>query len=449
MDPETTRPARARRYAFAAGDYLTRFPFGSEFSLLIESPFEKRGWKPRTSSSTGVLFPGSAIRFEEQYYEIFTFEAASSFICYYLKPWDDRFPIRVQFDYSRQECLKVAEERNAGKRQETARGGILLLAPLAGLLPEVDQYRVQNEFGIQATRLTLISAVACLFPGGAASILLLAEMLGGDVAQSHIFLYLAGCYLFLESLVRLYTSMKLEEPMGSLLAWIPMTLVSTIVRIWNAKKEPEAYRDKKEILPLDVVQEAQESGYDLEIMSVLPKPHWSVFTGIHFHDKWYGVVDSNTLTGPKSRKAYRFLLKEAPEGFCFRNTCEYREDEARRLQAERYRADRLTWVSTFAWLWGLLSERDQERLAELYDFDALKFTRITFIALGLLGFFNLAASLLNIASHRSRPADIILLIPALYLLLETYERWKQWRAGRPAGSLLGLIARPFAKRLLE
>src|ERR687891_2834269 len=101
-----------QRVHFAAGDYLTRYPEGHHYKLRIDAPFEKPGWKARSFSPTGQsIFPGTAIEFEGRYYEVVfqDYEQGPTLrICYYLNPWEDHFPIRLQFHYNKEECRNTA-----------------------------------------------------------------------------------------------------------------------------------------------------------------------------------------------------------------------------------------------------------------------------------------------------------------------------------------------------
>lgn len=434
-----------RKY-FAAGDYVTREPQNSSFQLLIESPFEKAGWNTRTSSPLGTTFPGTAIRFEDRYYEVLLVQSDGPSFRYYLNPWEEKFPIRLQFAYTPQQCLRELKARERKKKWERWRAFALVLSPLTGLLPAREQTLIQNEMGISATRMTSLSALLTLIPGGASIILLFVSVIAGGLGEEGVrfqFFYVIGSYLFLESLLRIYSAFKLEEPMGSVFIAIP---VSIFREIFSSKKTKDI-EVTTQTLPADEVLAVEGKEHDLEVVSVLPKPHWKITTGIQFEGNWYGLVDSLTLEGKEKR--YKFLLKKAPDHFVFRTTTLYTRGEVNQLLRDRRRSERITWVNTFAPFWGLLKEKDQERLEAVYDFDSLKFTFITIIALALLGLFNALASISKLIAGQASRLDHLLLVPALYLLAESVVRWKRWRQGHPAGSVLGTLVRPFASPLLQ
>ena len=454
---------KAGRKHFAAGDSLTRFSSGSQFELCIDSAAEKHDWKPRVSESHKAVFPGTAIAFEDKYYEVVEIkiqkEEGVSRYCYYLNRWDERFPIRVQFRYSTEECRRLARKarKEARNRQFTAL--LLVLAPIVGLLPDADQRRIGSSYGITPTRFTFLSSIALLFPGGLALILLLVSMFvpaadaGITVPKS---ILLLGSYFFLESFLRIYSCMKLEEPMGSLLLSLPVEFFRAIRRTFDPtyqqmrfeRMEVKHSRSHPLLNASDQVMEVSGENHDLEIISLLPKPSWTLLTGVNYQGVWYGPVDFQKMQEGETVR-YKFLLKKAPEGFVFRTICNYTPEDVRQLYLQQRRRDLGTWVETFAPFWGLLDRGDQTRLKELYDFDGLKYSRWTFLALGALGLTNLIASLANLTAGIGTELDVLLLFPSGYFLLESYTRWKDWKVGQPSGSILGILFRPLAKRLLE
>jgi len=449
------------RIPFAAGDYLVRYPAGSEFELEIESPIQKPGWQPRQAyGPQNLIFPGSTVEFDGKLFEIARMESKTGTVLgvrYFLKAWEDRFPIRVQFHYTKEECerleLSMRERKQANKINVT----ILLLAPLFGLLPGEGQLRLEKEYGVSSLRLTFLSAIILLVFGGAGVISLLVSQFGQVYETSvpgNLTLQLTGCYFFIESMMRLYSSMVQEEPMGTL----PVFFVVGTYRMIRRSMDPAVRQQGIETqwkgrasLYLDTrdqVSEISGEDYHLEVFSNLPKPHWNMLTGIIYNEIWYGLVDSQIIR-EEQQSRYRFRLKKAPQGSVFRSTAQYTPDEVGRLYKEERRREMGVWVKTFAPFWGLLEEGEQERLEELYEFDTLKFTHVSLIAIGLLALFNLLASITNLLSGIGTPVDFLLLLLCGYLLVESYQRREKWKAGQPSGSALAVFLRPFSAKLLR
>jgi hypothetical protein len=448
-----------QRNHFAAGDYLTRYPQGNTYDIQIESPFVKPGWKARSFSPTGEsIFPGTAIEFEGAYYEIFLQENKSGspvIISYYLKKWDNRFPIRVQFHYNEQECRNTAlAYRNRIKHN---RAGLLLtlFSPIVGMLPADVQTGIANQYGLKAMQMTFYSALLLLPPAG--FFILRCTMYifdrvpfpGPDWIH---WIYPTGFYFFAESLLRMVSATKLEEASGSLILSLP-------VYIWRSIQElthPASRKKASEMMQvprthtgskLDQIHPLSD-GEHVEIVSILPKPHWTSRVGIGWNGVWYGVVETEKLTNGKEIR-HRFLLKKAPEGTWFASVIDYSPDEVDVLFRKKVQLDRKTWVDTFAFFWGLMSREDQTTLEELYDFDALKFTKLTIFVIAILAGVNLLVSIINLVAGVGGSLDVWLILPAGFLLLESYSRWQDWKRGEPSGSILGRLVRPFAGRLLK
>lgn len=451
----------SRRIPFAAGDYLVRYPAGSEFDLEIESPMQKPGWQARqVSGPQNLVFPGSTVEFEGAIFEIARMESKTGSVPgvrYFLKPWEERFPIRVQFHYTKEECERLALSLRKRKQANRINVTILLLAPLFGLLPAEDQSRLEKEYGVSALRLTFLSALILLIYGGAGVISVLVSQFGQVYETSipgNLTLQITGGYFFLESLMRLYSCMVQEEPMGTL----PVFLVIGTYRMIRRFMDPAVRKQEVEaqwkgpasfyLTSRDRVSEVSNTDYDLEVFSNLPKPHWNMLTGIIYNEIWYGLIDSQAIREEQATR-YRFRLKKAPQGSVFRSTTHYTPEEVSRLYKEERRRELGVWVKTFAPFWGLLDEAEQERLEELYEFDTLKFTHVSLIAIALLAFFNLLASIANILSGIGTPVDFVLLLLSGYLLVESYQRREKWKAGKPSGSALAVFLRPFSSKLLR
>ena len=454
-----------QRVHFAAGDYLTRYPEGHHYKLRIDAPFEKPGWKARSFSPTGQsIFPGTAIEFEGRYYEVVfqDYEQGPPLrICYYLNPWEEHFPIRLQFHYNKEECRNTARAYRNQIKSNRQSALLTLISPVVGMLPAEDQIRIANRFGIPATRMTFFSAFVLLPPAGYGILFFAANWFGNvplPGPPSVHWIYPFGFYFFSESLVRMLTATKLEEPVGSLLVSLPVLCWRSIFQLFDPDS---SQRNLENLHPTDerqrsllanardeIIPAENEEGYDLEVVSVLPKNHWNPRVGIGINGIWYGLVHSEKLKHGKEIR-YRFRLRKAPEGTWFSSVIEYNPEEVQLMYRANRRTDLKTWSDTFALFWGLLSREDQERLEDLYDFDSMKFTTVTVVALGILALASLLVSAINLLAGTGTALDVWLLLPSGFLLLESFSRWKDLKAGQPSGSILGVFIRPFARKLLQ
>lgn len=96
----------------------------------------------------------------------------------------------------------------------------------------------------------------------------------------------------------------------------------------------------------------------------------------------------------------------------------------------------------------LLSPGEQEVLVRRFGFDALRRGRATAAVLLAAAVLNTAVSVSALGAGDGFLAGLFWSLPALYLAVEQVRRWRAFARGRPAGSVLGILVRPFARPLL-
>ena len=174
-------------------------------------------WTPRRPAERGMaLHPGTAVRWEDDLWEVLSVEeTAAGTYRYELAPYDEA-----------SEAARAADRRDLGRRRQAGRV-VLLLAPVAGLLPGRVQERLGSELGLRASRLTLVSIVLPAAAGFFALVMTMAagfapglQMDGPVLAPMLPFL----AYFFPESLVRFIVVMAQDRPLGSLLG-VPLYLL--------------------------------------------------------------------------------------------------------------------------------------------------------------------------------------------------------------------------------
>jgi hypothetical protein len=95
-----------------------------------------------------------------------------------------------------------------------------------------------------------------------------------------------------------------------------------------------------------------------------------------------------------------------------------------------------------------LSASEQELLRKRFDFDPIRTGKA--MAWLVLVFASLHVVLAFSALRaESNPLEAFFLLVGLYFLVEQAVRLKSLSEGRPKGSVLALLARPFARRLLD
>lgn len=190
----------------------------------------KEGWAPRRPAGHGLaLHPGTAVRWEDDLWEVVAVEEVSGgSVRYELAAWDDQQAIRLLLPYDEASEAARSADRLDIRKRNGARTVVLLLAPLAGLLPGRVQERLGTELGLRPAHLTLASLPLPAAAGFFALVLMMAaafapglRMAGPDVGP--LLPYVA--YLFPESLVRFLVVMAQDRPLGSVLG-LPIYLAS-------------------------------------------------------------------------------------------------------------------------------------------------------------------------------------------------------------------------------
>jgi len=457
-----THPPTTPRRHFAAGEYVTRYAESAPYPLRIDTPREKPGWEGgRPGDQIHATHAGTPVLFEASYWEVVHRERAphGGRWVYLLAPWDERYPLRPPREYSPEACEReAAEYRRSLERSALART-LRFLGPLVALLPAHDQRALERELAFPAVRWTLVSSA---FLWSASTALVVA-----GVAQAFSPGRLPGLawavpalpltsYFAFESFVRFVSAMRFDEPMGSLPVWLPIETVRAVRRALAPQSRLDRRRQRQErARPREILEgardevrrrETAEGVTELEVISLLPKPHWTINgTAVYVDDVCYYLAERavrDTPDGPR----HVFLLRRPEEEMLFREVAHYHPEEVRSLHAERRRQALGTWVETFAPLYGFLDAPTQDRLAQRFGYDAARSTRSSIFIGVVVGLTGIVAALSYLSSFGL--GDLLVLVRAVLLLGESISRARSLQAGEIRGSALGRLLRPLAERLL-
>jgi len=186
---------------------------------IVLSSHAPKGWTARVEKTlTSAEFPGTAVLWEERYFEVVRAEPVAGGVRYILEPWHDQHAMRLTDRYDEvSEARRIEEQRKAHER-ERHRKSANALALLAGHLPAVAQEELGRELGVLPSRITLISVVG-EFVALAALVLWLVN---GKVTNSPrpfaavvIFIYLG-----LETMFRFFIAWTQSRPIGSTIGFI-------------------------------------------------------------------------------------------------------------------------------------------------------------------------------------------------------------------------------------
>jgi hypothetical protein len=100
-------------------------------------------------------------------------------------------------------------------------------------------------------------------------------------------------------------------------------------------------------------------------------------------------------------------------------------------------------------LLSLLSPAEQKVLMQRFHFDPIRWGKITAAVLLLVGGGNALAGLLNLTAGRWSVIDAAWILVGGFLTVEQLRRWRQFKAGEPAGSVLAPLVRPMTRALFE
>jgi hypothetical protein len=451
----------APRAPFASGEFLTRFPPGSAHALRLDCRREKPGWQPRLPGGLiEATFAGTAVLFEGRYYEVVAARSVGGWVSYYLDPWDDACVLRRIVELSPEATAREAASRRTELGERSTATALALLTPLVGLLPAEVQQRIELRYGLPASRATSWSAALMLAVSSALFVLGLGTAFAGAQGAAGAPAPPASApakYFMLESILRLGAGLAAGEANGTLpvvaLFWL-WRLVSRRPRLAPREVDPAAATaralqgESEDPSPSSdrVVAAAGEPG-GLEVVSLLPKPHWTKATGIHYRDRWYRLTSA--AGEADARGAWHFRLTEDPNAISMRSACEYDPREIGELIRRAEIARHATWVETLAPVWGLLGEADQRRLAEIYVYLPERATGWSILGSAVFGGLAVGLAGVYLATGTGDAFDLFALVAGGTLLADAIRRLRGLRRGVLLASWLEPFARPFARRFLS
>jgi hypothetical protein len=144
-------------------------PFGSDRvhvdgERIVLSSRLPKGWTPRVARTlTSAEFPGTAVLWEERYFEVVDAEALpQGAVRYTLEPWLEHHAMRVTARYDAESEVALAAEWRAARVHEQKRTTANALALLTGHLPAAVQNHLGTELGVLPARLTMLSLLSAL-----------------------------------------------------------------------------------------------------------------------------------------------------------------------------------------------------------------------------------------------------------------------------------------------
>ena len=201
-----------------------------EGERIVLSSRLSKGWTPRVEKTlTSAEFPGTAILWEERYFEVVTAEkSGQGGVRYVLEPWSDRHAMRVTDRYDAQSEADRIEEYRRHLQHEKARKSANITGVFTGSLPAIVQEHLARELGILAPRLTFISILGTYAVIAAIVLACVSYVMREEPMPLPLVFVLI--YLGIENSIRFLIYWTQSRPIGSTAGWIVYALFHFIAR---------------------------------------------------------------------------------------------------------------------------------------------------------------------------------------------------------------------------
>jgi hypothetical protein len=184
--------------------------------VILHSTVPK-GWTPRVPKTlTSPEHPGTAVLWEDEYFEVIEANALpNGGVRYVLGAWPENHTIR-QFEHynAETEALHRVDHERA-KRQRRYHFGATVAGIFLGHLPARVQNDLENELGVRASRLTLVSCIPPLVILGLCLVVHVGAMTRQELSPVPFLLWPVVGLMTFESFIRFFVAMSQGRPMGS------------------------------------------------------------------------------------------------------------------------------------------------------------------------------------------------------------------------------------------
>lgn len=186
--------------------------------IIIFSRLAK-GWTPRAlKTRTSAEFPGTAVYWEEQYFEVVAADAGpSGGIRYVLEPWRDDHVIRQFVSYDEESEARIAADHALAAKQRRNSSLTSLSSMVLGHLPSPVQNRLGNEMGVSPNRMTLLSCIPPVVLFGVCLFIIAGAVIKQVSSPVPFWLLIVSFLLFVETIPRFIVAMSQRRGIGSLL----------------------------------------------------------------------------------------------------------------------------------------------------------------------------------------------------------------------------------------
>ena len=189
--------------------------------LILHSALPK-GWVARTPKiGTHSEHPGTTVFWNERYLEVIVAESHErGGVRYVLAPWSDAHTIRSFEVYDEASETRRASDHAAVRGQKFGTFATTLLSIFLGHLPAAVQRHLANEYGVTASRMTLISTVTGPVLMGICVWYDVGTTLSRTRSPIPLWLWLVAIVMFLDSALRFFIAMSQTRAVGSIPGYV-------------------------------------------------------------------------------------------------------------------------------------------------------------------------------------------------------------------------------------
>lgn len=201
--------------------------------IILVSRFAKP-WTPNTpKTQTNAEFPGTAVLWDDEYYEVLTADALQSGgVRYTLAPWREEHTIRTFLSYDPESEARLRGDYERAARQRKQSGLASLFGVVLGHLPGHVQERIGNELGVSPTRMTLVSTIPSIVLLGVCVWRYVTQMMDSTPSVVPAWLWFIALFMTADSAVRFQTAMSQPRGIGS----VPGTILYSIYALLTGRK---------------------------------------------------------------------------------------------------------------------------------------------------------------------------------------------------------------------
>lgn len=214
--------------------------------IILVSRFAKAWTAATPKTPTHAEFPGTAVLWDDEYYEVLTADAlASGEVRYTLAPWRDEHTIRAFLSYDPESEARLKADFDRAARQRKHSKLASLFGIVLGHLPGHVQERIGNELGVRPSRMTLMSTIPSLVLLGACVWTYVTSLMDNTPTVVPAWLWFVALFMTADSIIRFQAAMVQSRGLGS----VPGTILYSIYALLTGKKVEVVAKSK---LPLQV-----------------------------------------------------------------------------------------------------------------------------------------------------------------------------------------------------